>query len=159
MHSLQDYRQGTKVYDGNAYTFGVTYHKFDLTTYAIYTTAPSEGAKKPRYDVTEIAHYSMENRSRFPKGVIACRNIRDLAREYREEFVRKANKRAEETITRQTRKAFIIPADIPDDDDEIMTDLGTDTGPQVAGDGRNIRDPQVAKVLALNRLPTLQRAL
>lgn len=143
IHSLQNYLRETDVYDGNAYTFGLTYYRFDLTIYAIYMTAPSEGGRKPRYDITEIVHYSLRDRDKFPKGIIACRNIRDLAREYREKFVKEANERDNQMNT-QTPSTFGFGTDLQENDAEESTGSGVlhvDAEPQEAGDGRDNVSP------------------
>lgn len=112
IHSLQNYRQQTAVYDGNAYTFGVTYHMFILTIYAIHMTTTPKDSEKARYDVNQIARYWMEDKDKFPRGIIACRNIRDLAREYREKFVKEANERTKPT-TALTPSASSSGMDLP----------------------------------------------
>ncbi|ROV88164.1 hypothetical protein VSDG_09271 [Cytospora chrysosperma] len=134
MHSLQNYRQQPMVYDGNAYTFGVTFHGLgNLNIYAIYMAAPSKDGGKPRYNITMIDSYLMTKLSEFLKGITACRNIRCLAKEYREDFVRRANQRVRQTSTP-------IPSisgdatNLPGNDNENPSDSGIDTGPQVSGD-------------------------
>ncbi|KAK7739656.1 hypothetical protein SLS53_005623 [Cytospora paraplurivora] len=145
LHSLQNYCKGTKkpVYDGNAYTFSVTYVKFELTIYATYLTAPSQDIDRPQYTVTEINQYWLKNKSLFLEGVTACRNLRNLAREFREKFVNEANERVKKP-TRQTRSTHAT-GDLPDLSEEDHpstegpTNLGTDLGPD-SNDGMSSRE-------------------
>ncbi|ROV90136.1 hypothetical protein VPNG_09804 [Cytospora leucostoma] len=131
LHSLQNYRKGTEepVYDGNAYTFSVTYVNFVLTIYATYLTAPSRDIDRPQYIVTEINQYWLRNKSLFLEGVTACRNLRDLAKEFREKFVNEANGRAKKPArqTRSTHAAGDLP-DLPEEDHPSAEGLDSDDG-------------------------------
>ncbi|ROV91879.1 hypothetical protein VMCG_09174 [Cytospora schulzeri] len=162
MHSLQNYEQQTQVYDGNAYTFGVTYHRFQLTIYAIYMTAPSEEGGKPRYDVHEIATYSMRDSDRFPEGIIACRNIRDLAKEYRVKFVEEANERAKQSSTHAPSVSGDA-TDMPEHDAEEPTDPGVDAESQAhlggGQDNRSEHEHQAPRVGAIEPTTNLARSL
>lgn len=114
IHRLQNFRSQPQLYDGNAYTFSVIYHNLTLTIFATYLTPPSRVGEKERYDITEVESYYFKREGDFVDGVIACRNIRDLAKEFREKFVREANERAIRTVT----QALSISSNANDESDE-----------------------------------------
>lgn len=97
MHSLQTYGENNPVYDGNAHSFSSTYHAGTgtLQLYAHHITAPSTTDEQPEYHMTQIDTWGMTgNINTFRRGATAFRNVRDLARQQRETFIKAANERA-----------------------------------------------------------------
>ena len=93
MHSLQNYRMERPIYDGNAYTFSVSYFRNELRIYAILVKPPSGNSSKPRYEALQLECFLMESEDKFLPAINAYRNIRDLAEEYRIRFLEDANSR------------------------------------------------------------------
>ncbi|KAH8755069.1 hypothetical protein F5883DRAFT_430835, partial [Diaporthe sp. PMI_573] len=93
MHSLQNYRMEEPLYDGNAYTFSVSYYRKELRFYAIRIQPPSGNSNKPRYEAIHLEWFAMEAEEKFLPAINAYRNIRDLGEKYRRRFVRDANSR------------------------------------------------------------------
>jgi hypothetical protein len=93
MHSLQNYRVETPLYDGNAYTFSVSYFRHELRLYAIQIKSPSMNSSRPRYEAIQLDWFSMEDEEKYLPAINAYRNLRDLAEEYRKKFVEDANSR------------------------------------------------------------------
>ncbi|PQK14580.1 hypothetical protein BB8028_0005g01110 [Beauveria bassiana] len=97
MHALQNYgrRAEEKVYDGNAYTFSVVYvaESRCLEVFAHHMARAANGQEQ--YFMTKLCEFNMvESKDTFEKGIIAVRNVRDLARKYRGEVIKFANDRA-----------------------------------------------------------------
>ncbi|KAI6781896.1 uncharacterized protein J7T54_005106 [Emericellopsis cladophorae] len=97
MHALQNHGSKDQTYDGNAYAFSATYIGGTLTLYAHHVAAPvSATSAHPQYYMTEIDAYAISgNRGRFVEGAAAFRNLRLLAKRYRETFIRNANANAQ----------------------------------------------------------------
>ena len=80
-------------YDNNAYTITSTYHPSGLLT--MYTTHPTPPTNPKRdYDLrmTQINSFAMTgNPDTFRQGASALRNVRDWAKEKREELIIAAN--------------------------------------------------------------------
>ncbi|KAG9252484.1 uncharacterized protein F5Z01DRAFT_230756 [Emericellopsis atlantica] len=93
MHALQNHGSKDQTYDGNAYAFSATYIDGMLTLYAHHVQAPvSPTSARPQYHMTQIDSYAISgNRARFIEGAAAFRNLRLLAKRYREAFIRNAN--------------------------------------------------------------------
>jgi len=99
MHKMQSYRQDEPVYDGNAYTLGSTYHSGTgtLQIYAMHPTEPARPGGDPLYHTTQMTAFAMTaDASTFRRGAAAFRNARDWAKEQRDEFIARANERADE---------------------------------------------------------------
>lgn len=95
MHSLRLFGGvGDSGYDDKAYTIMSTYR---AGTLRIYTTHPTRSRSPDRptdYVMTQIGHYSLiGSPESYREGRDAYRNSRDLAKEYRDEIIRQANKR------------------------------------------------------------------
>ncbi|KAI0398937.1 hypothetical protein F4802DRAFT_611271 [Xylaria palmicola] len=100
MHSLQNYGNDELVYDNNTYAFSSTYHDGALKLYAHHPTAPTTPGGHPAYYMTQLNGYQLTGNSKtFREGVAALRNARDLAKEYRDSFIKAANARARRTNT------------------------------------------------------------
>ncbi|KAK2589819.1 hypothetical protein QQS21_012499 [Conoideocrella luteorostrata] len=97
MHSLQNYGEEDPVYDGNAYAYGSTYHSGAglLQLYATHMTSPTAPGVQPEYHMTKIRGFDMtDSRETFVEGATAQRNLRDLAKTHRRNFIETANARA-----------------------------------------------------------------
>ncbi|KAM3511646.1 hypothetical protein MY11210_004730 [Beauveria gryllotalpidicola] len=103
MHALQNYGRSPdeKVYDGNAYTYSAVYvvESRCLEIFAHHIARAANGQEQ--YFMTRVCEFNMtESRTSFRKGTNAFRNARDVAREYRDAFIKEANDRAAEQRSR-----------------------------------------------------------
>lgn len=121
MHSLQNYRMDMPLYDGNAYTFSVSYYRSELRFYAIQIKPPSMNSSKPRYEVLQLKWFPMEAKDKFLPAINAYRNIRDLAEEYRKKFVKDANYKVSNP-TLGTLSASSSATDHPDSEGNAFHD-------------------------------------
>ncbi|KAI0099338.1 hypothetical protein GGR51DRAFT_564986 [Nemania sp. FL0031] len=109
MHSLQNYCKKEPVYDGNAYALSATYNAGSETLwlYAHHITVPTSPGRRPEYHMTKLGGYTLTSKHQnFIEGVTAFRNARDLAKRYRDGFVKAANalgNPTNETVTRKKR--------------------------------------------------------
>ncbi|EJP64609.1 uncharacterized protein BBA_06603 [Beauveria bassiana ARSEF 2860] len=87
-------RAEEKVYDGNAYTFSVVYVRESrcLEVFAHHMARAGNGQEQ--YFMTKLYEFNMVDKDSFQKGIMAVRNVRDLARKYRGEVIEFANDRA-----------------------------------------------------------------
>ncbi|KAJ0413215.1 hypothetical protein BJY00DRAFT_306469 [Aspergillus carlsbadensis] len=100
MHALQQYGHEScsnkpRYYDNNAYTFAATFHAGVLALYATHPT-PSMNKKGPAhltdYVMTKIGKWCLDgDQDTYQRGITAYRNAQDLAREFRDDFIRQAN--------------------------------------------------------------------
>ncbi|KAI0537485.1 hypothetical protein GGR58DRAFT_347523 [Xylaria digitata] len=105
MHCLQNYGRREPIYDGNAYTFSATYHPGSrtLALYAHHLTAPTVSGGKPEYHLTDLpGYYLMSDRQALVDGLAAFRNLRDMAQEFRDEFIRIANAHTQNRVVNKT---------------------------------------------------------
>ena len=95
MNALQNYKEvSTAPFDGNAYTLGATYHSSGLLK--IYAGHMHPGETGPETHVTQIGGFDVTgNVDTYYKGVAAVRNARDLAYDFRNEFIRSSNAKAQ----------------------------------------------------------------
>ena len=111
MHKMQSYKQKDPTYDGNAYALGATYHSGTgtLQMYAMHPTEPAPPGGDPQYHTTQIRGFQMNDTAdTFRQGAAAFRNARDWAKEQRDEFIARANERAdEEEETSSTDEPFL----------------------------------------------------
>ena len=102
MFELQNYRNATPVYDGNAYTITSTYHP-GTGTLQVYATHPSQaasGGAEPQYHMTQLDSYGMTGNFRsFRSGVAAYRNAREWTQRQRDLLVSNANAVAQRRST------------------------------------------------------------
>ena len=54
IHSLQTYGEDKLRYDGQAYTFNLTYHSGRLKLYAHHATTPKSKGGRPEYHITQV---------------------------------------------------------------------------------------------------------
>ncbi|KAJ8132819.1 hypothetical protein O1611_g798 [Lasiodiplodia mahajangana] len=101
MHCLQNYGREKPIYDGNAYAFSATYHPGSrtLSLYAHHITAPATSRGEPEYHLTDLpGYYLMSDRDALVAGLTAFRNLRDVAQEFRDNFIKSANAHARNDI-------------------------------------------------------------
>jgi hypothetical protein len=102
MHELQSYAAGKPVYDNNAYTLTATYHSGTLRIYATHAT-PSGPGGSIEYHMTEIdGWYTTGNPNTYRQGAAALRHARELAKEWRDQFISAANERARSVNAEQS---------------------------------------------------------
>ncbi|KAI0193915.1 hypothetical protein EV127DRAFT_317556, partial [Xylaria flabelliformis] len=94
MHALQNYGMKQTIYDGNAYTFSATFITKVLQLYAHHVVAPTTPGRTPRYCMTSIDGYWLGKNENYSEAVRALRNLRVIAQEARNRFIKVANTRA-----------------------------------------------------------------
>lgn len=95
MLALQNYLLEKPIYDGNAYTFSVIYLGGTIKLYAHHATAPPRPGQQPGYHTTQVNAYELTgNHEAWLNGLEAFRNLRKLAKRYRDGFIKMANERA-----------------------------------------------------------------
>jgi len=96
MLMMQSYELDEPTFDDKAHTFGSTYHSGYLQLYAMHPTKPGEADGMPEYHTTKINGYDLTgNLNTHRQGIAAYRNLRDLAKEKRDDFIACANERAD----------------------------------------------------------------
>ncbi|KAG9256848.1 uncharacterized protein F5Z01DRAFT_634414 [Emericellopsis atlantica] len=94
MHALQNHLLEKPVYDDNAYSFTAIFHGGCLYIYAHYLTAPAELGQNPRCHMAQLHIYALTaSHEAWLDGVGAFRNLRKLAKKYRDQFIETANAR------------------------------------------------------------------
>lgn len=79
-------------FDGNAYTFGSTYHSGRLQLYAMHPTKPAQPGGQPQYHTTKLRGFDMAgDLDTCVEGIKWFRNSRDLAKDYRDAAIARAN--------------------------------------------------------------------
>ncbi|KAF1962348.1 hypothetical protein CC80DRAFT_462403 [Byssothecium circinans] len=94
IYMMQSYGLKDPVYDGNAYAFGSIYHSGadTLQLYAMHPTKPAEPNGEPKYHTTKLRGFDLTNNlESCRQGIAAWRNLRDMAKEYRDEIIARAN--------------------------------------------------------------------
>lgn len=110
MHHMQNYKQENPFYDDIAHAFSSTYHHGLLTLYAHHLTAPATPGGKPEYHMTQLKSFALtSDRETFIRGVTAFRNLRDLAKCYRDSFINVANTRHAQNATASEQRAKTGP--------------------------------------------------
>lgn len=100
MHSLQNHLRKVPIYDESAYSFSSTYQDGHLVLFTHHLTAPTTPGGRPEYHMTQLRSYALtSDRETFIQGVTAIRNLCDLAKHYRDEFINDANSRHSENAT------------------------------------------------------------
>jgi hypothetical protein len=94
MHALQNYLQEQPVYDGKACAFTSTLLGGYLALYAHHLTAPAEPEERPNYHMTQLKAYALRDDEMWLEGLAAFRNLRKLAKDYRDRLIDIANARA-----------------------------------------------------------------
>lgn len=93
MHTLQNYLLDKPVYDGNAYTFSALLSDEVLWLYAHHLAVPAAPGHNPCLYTTLITAHVMKTKD-YLEGIIAFRNLRELAKTYRDQFIETANARS-----------------------------------------------------------------
>ncbi len=98
IYALQNYSKYEPVYDENAYTYNSTYYTgtniFQL--YICYMIASI--AEKPKYHITQLKSYIITNiRKTYIERINALKNLKDLAKDYRSDFIQIANTKAQQS--------------------------------------------------------------
>ncbi|OAL53546.1 kinase-like protein [Pyrenochaeta sp. DS3sAY3a] len=95
MLKLQSYGLDVPVFDNKAYTFGATYYYGHLQLYVMHPTEPRDPNGKPEYHMTQIRAFALDGSlDSLREGITAFRNMRDLAKEKRDDFIASANEMA-----------------------------------------------------------------
>ncbi|KAL6690571.1 hypothetical protein J3F84DRAFT_398268 [Trichoderma pleuroticola] len=92
MHAIQNYgRDGKPKYDGNAYSFSSTYINGLLEIYAHFVVKPDDTDEAlPAYHMIELKAFNMTSTyENFIDGCAAFRNARELAADFRKDFISK----------------------------------------------------------------------
>jgi hypothetical protein len=103
MHSLQTYNQDESVYDNKAYTITSIYHGGQLKIYTSHPGQLGNPESRPEYYMNQINTWGMTgNAKTFREGATAFRNARDWAEEQRNEAIKRANKRADDSQAKRS---------------------------------------------------------
>ncbi|KFA81650.1 hypothetical protein S40288_11482 [Stachybotrys chartarum IBT 40288] len=103
IHALQNYGKTEPEYDGNAYTISWTFSNGSLEVYVHHTTAPVTEGGLPEYHMTLLGVYPLSlSYDDFIQGLRAFQNSRDIANEYRMQFIEQANQQASKEATAST---------------------------------------------------------
>ncbi|KAH8702861.1 hypothetical protein GQ44DRAFT_597697, partial [Phaeosphaeriaceae sp. PMI808] len=102
MAGLESYGQGEPSY-GTAYAISSIYHGGQLKMYTNYLAQPSSPGGRPGYHMTQLRSFAMtDTADTFRQGAGAYRNLRDWAKEQRDDLIRQANERAAPVWTETT---------------------------------------------------------
>ena len=110
MLKMQSYGLDKPVFDNKACTFAASYRSEPglLNLYAMYPTKPRNADGKPGYRTVDIGAFILtSNLNSYCQGVGAFRNMRDLAKEKRDEFIASANVMAD----KQSTQSELVSAD------------------------------------------------
>ena len=94
MLAIQSYGQDDDTFNGNAYTLRWTYHSSSsaLKFYAMHPTPAADPGGQPQYHAAQLRGFDMtDNRDTCTEGMKWFRNSRDLAKEYRDSAIARAN--------------------------------------------------------------------
>ncbi len=97
IHELRSHVDPKMAYDNNAYTITSTYHggSGDLTIYTTHPTLSNDAQNLTEYRMTQLRGWKMTDApDTFRQGASALRNVRDWAKEQREELIAAANGKA-----------------------------------------------------------------
>ncbi|KAF2006354.1 hypothetical protein P154DRAFT_482175 [Amniculicola lignicola CBS 123094] len=98
MFMMQSYELDEPTFDDMAHTFGSTYHSGTgtLQLYAMHPTESAEANGRHEYHTTQVTAFALTaNPDICRQGIGAYRNLQDLAKERRDEFIACANERAD----------------------------------------------------------------
>lgn len=97
IQNLQSYGQKKLPYDNKAYKFSSTYIAGFLSMDIIHPTQQTSPRSRPEYVMHQLRAFAMlDSAEAFRQGGTCYRNARDLAKKYRDEAIRGANKRVVE---------------------------------------------------------------
>lgn len=113
---LHSYGRQEPAYNNKAYTITSIYHGGVLRLYTCYPRRPAKAGDRPEYYMHQLRVFSLiDEDETFRQGAAAYRNIRDWAKEQRDEAIRQANERANRGQERE--KAHDTEGTNDDDDD------------------------------------------
>ena len=91
-HQLRSYGTNEPRIDNNAHTITSIYHHSTLSIYTVYTARINSPSSRQEYYTHLIGSWAMNGDIQtFRKGAAAFRNLRDWAKEQRDEAIRLAN--------------------------------------------------------------------
>ncbi|KAI1345772.1 hypothetical protein F5Y01DRAFT_322783 [Xylaria sp. FL0043] len=122
MHRLQNYNKQEEVYDGNAYTYSVTFQDIVVKLFTHHLAPPAEPQQTPicyttMIDCFPLISYTLEES--FEKALKATRNLRYRAKDERYRFIEEANKIDREMFSGQDAGNV---SDVDDSDSETIVE-------------------------------------
>jgi len=100
IQSLKSYGQDEPLYDNHANTITAIYHNGQLQMYTSHPSQPTSRGGRPEYYTTQLRSFAMTDTAEtFRHGATAYRNARDWAKEQRDEVIKRANNRANDSQT------------------------------------------------------------
>jgi len=100
IQSLKSYGQDESLYDNHADTIISIYHDGTLKMYTSHPSQPTSRGGRPEYYTTQLRSFAMTDTAEtFRQGATAYRNARDWAKEQRDEMIKRANDRANDSQT------------------------------------------------------------
>ncbi len=98
IQSLKSYSQDEPLYDNYAYTITSIYHDGTLKMYISHLSQPTSRGGQPEYYTTQLNTWGMTgNHEIFRQGATAYQNAIDWAKEQRDEVIKCANDRANDS--------------------------------------------------------------
>lgn len=95
MHSLQSFGQVAPRFDNNAHTITSIYHGGHLKIYTVHVAQPTVPGLRREFYMHQLRSFSMtDTAERFREGATAYRELREWAKETRDEAIRQANERS-----------------------------------------------------------------
>ena len=92
IHALQNYGQAEPIFDNKAYTFAFIYQSPVLSVFVCHPVQPTDPGKSPSYYLTPVRYFAMlDNVETWREGAKWYRNAIDLAKKWRDDFIRLAN--------------------------------------------------------------------
>lgn len=150
MHVLQNLGSERKVYDGNAYTITSTYVGGTLKLFLHHITPPKGPEHKPNYHMTPLKGWLLEDYDTFREGVSWYQNARDVADEYRQQFLEAATSRLQAAA--QERSLSVSSERTP------RTVSGEETEQNHVGSETSPNNSDTAQVPHPNKRPRKQAA-
>jgi hypothetical protein len=147
--SLQSYGEDEPVYNNNAHTITLIYHGGQLKMYTSHPTQPASPGGRPEYCMTQLRSFAMtDTANTFRQGAAAFRNMRDWAKEQRDNAITCANERANDSqagalavdasdfslITSFASEASLEPYEIEPLGQESQTSLNEDSNTETSTD-------------------------
>ena len=154
MHSLQSYRQEKPIYDNNAYTITSVYHSGVLRMYTSHPVPPTDPEGRSEYCMDQLGVYAMiHNRETFCQGATAFRNASDWTKEQRNEAIRRANERADNSqvemlaVDTSFDEFSGFTTDVSPDETHTTEALGNGSQTSLNKDSNTTADPPESETL------------
>lgn len=146
MNSLQSYGEDQPVYDNKAYTITSIYSGGHLEMYTSHPIQPTNPGGRPEYCMSHLNSWSMTgNAESFRQGATAFRNARDWSKEQRDDAIKRANKRANNsqvgTLAVDASGVSGFTTDAPLDETYTIEALSQDSQSSLNKDSNTIADP------------------